>query len=79
MLTQDQVANVYRISQSLISKWYTEKDSIIAAVTNKHKTLFAKQGKCTKYSDIYKALFQRLKKAREKRLNVNFSWLWSKA
>lgn len=58
MLTQDQVANVYRISQSLISKWYIEKDSIIAAVTNKHKTLFAKQGKCTKYSVSIKPCFK---------------------
>ena len=79
VVTQDQVDDKYRICQSLISKWYKEKDSIIGAATNKHKTLFAKQRKCTKYLDIYKALFQWLKKARGNRLKVNFNWLWSKA
>ena len=35
-VTQDQVANKYRISQLLIFKWYKEKDGIIAAF-DKHK------------------------------------------
>ena len=78
-VTQDQVADKYHVSQSLISKWCKEKDSIIAAATDKHKKLYAKQRKSTKYIDLYKALFEELKKARGKGLKVNFNWLWSKA
>ena len=74
-VTQDQVANKYCINQPLISKWYKEKVSIIAAATNKHKKLFAKQKESTKYLDIHKALFQELKKTIGKGLKGNFNWL----
>ena len=36
-VTQDHEVDKWRISQSLISKWYEEKYNIIAAATNKHK------------------------------------------
>ena len=48
-VTQDQVTDKYCINQSLVSKWYKEKDSIIAPATNNHKKLFAKQREPTKY------------------------------
>ena len=41
--------------------------------------MFAKQRKSTKYLDLYKALFEELKKARGKGWKYNVNWLWSKA
>jgi len=37
-VTQEMIAGKYGISQSLISKWLKEKESIISALTNKNKT-----------------------------------------
>ena len=76
-ISQDQIAQKYGISQSLVSKWLKDKDSIIAAAADKHRKLYAKQRKSTKYLELYRLLFDQLKAARGKGRNVNFNWLWS--
>ena len=38
-VSQDQIAQKYGISQSLVSKWLKDKDSIIAAAADKHRKL----------------------------------------
>ena len=48
-VSQDQIAQKYGISQSLVSKWLKGKDSIIAAAAEKHRKLYGKQRKSTKY------------------------------
>ena len=78
-VSQDQIAQKYGISLSLASKWLKDKDSIIAAATDKHRKLYAKQRKSTKYLELYRLLFNQLKAAHHKGRKVNFNWLWSKA
>ena len=78
-VSQDQIAQKYGISQSLLSKWLKDKDSIIAAAADKHRKRYAKQRKSTKYLELYRLLFDRLKVTRDKGRKVNFNWLWSKA
>ena len=78
-VSQDQIAQKYGISQSLVSKWLKDKDSIIAAAADKHRKLYAKQRKSTKYLELYRLLFDQLKAAHHKGRKVNFNWLWSKA
>ena len=78
-VSQSQIAQKYGISQSLVSKWLKDKDSIIAAATDNHRKLYAKQRKSTKCLELYRLLFDQLKAARDKCRKVNFNWLWSKA
>ena len=78
-VSQDQIAQKYGISQSLVSKWLKDKDSIIAAAADKYRKLYVKQRKSTKYLELYRLLFNQLKAARDKSQKVNFNWLWSKA
>jgi len=78
-VTQEMIAGKYGISQSLISKWLKEKESIISASTNKNKTLLKKQRKATKYTGLYRSLLTEMRLVRGKGLKVNFNWLWSKA
>ena len=75
-VSQDQIAQKYGISQSLVSKWLKDKDSIIAAATYKHRKLYAKQRKSTKYLELYRLLFDQLKAVHDKGRKVNFNWLW---
>ena len=51
-VTQEMIAEKYGISQSLISKWLKEKESIISASTNKNKTQQTKQTK--KSNQVYR-------------------------
>ena len=78
-VSEYEIAAKYGISQSLVSKWIKQKDSIITAATIRHKKLFAKQRPSRKYLELYRVLLERLKEARAKGLQVNFNWLWSKA
>ena len=78
-VSQDQIAQKYGISQSLVSKWLKDKDSIIAAAIDKHRKLYAMQRKSTKYLELYRLLFDQLKTAHHKGRKVNFNRLWSKA
>ena len=77
-VSQDQIAQKYGISQSLVSKWLKDKDSIIAAAADKHRKLYAKQRKSSKYLELHR-LYDQLKAVRDKGRKVNFDWLWSKA
>ena len=65
-VSQDQIEHKNGISQSLVSKWLKDKDSIIAAAADKHRKLYAKQTKSTKYLELYRLLFDRLKVTRDK-------------
>ena len=78
-VSQDQIVQKYGTSQSLVSKWLKDKDSIIAAAADKYRKLYVKQRKSTKYLELYRLLFNQLKAARDKSQKVNFNWLWSKA
>ena len=77
-VSQDQIAQKYGISLSLVSKWLKNKDSMIAAAADKHRKLYAKQRKSTKYLELYRLLFDKLKAACGKGRKVNVNWLWSK-
>ena len=77
-VSQDQIAQKYGISQSLVSKWLKDKDSIIAAAADKHRKLYAKQRKSTKYRELYRLLFDQLKAVHDKCQKMNFNWIWSK-
>ena len=76
-VSQDQIVQKYGTSQSLVSKWLKDKDSIIAA--DKHRRFYAKQIKSTKYLELYRLLLDQLKAARDKGRKVHFNCLWSKA
>ena len=65
-VSQDQIAQKCGISQSLVSKWLKDKDSIIAAAADKHRKVYAKQRKSTKHLELYKLLFDQLKAAHDK-------------
>ena len=65
-ISQDQIAQKYGTSQSLVSKWLKDKDSIIAAAANKNRKFYAKQRKSTKYLKLFRLLFDQLKAARDK-------------
>ena len=72
-VSQDQIAQKYGISQSLVSKWLKDKDSIIAAAADKHRKLYAKQRKSTKYRELYRLLFDQLKAVHDKCRKMNFN------
>ena len=78
-VSQEQIAQKYGIIQSLVSKWLKDKDSIINAAADKHRKLYAKQRKSTKYLELYRLLFDQLKAAHDKGRKGNFNWLWSKS
>ena len=78
-VSQDEIAHIYGISQSLVSKWLKNKDSIIAAAAEKHRKLYAKQRKSTNYLEMYRLLFDQLKTFHDKGRKVIFNWQWSKA
>ena len=78
-VSQDQIAHKNGISQSLVSKWLKDKDSIIAAAADKHRKLYAKQRKSTKYLELHRLLFDQLKAVHDKCRKMNFNWIWGKA
>ena len=78
-VSQDQIEHKNGISQSLVSKWLKDKDSIIAAAADKHRKLYAKQRKSTKYLELYRLLFDQLKAVHDKCRKMNFNWIWGKA
>ena len=78
-IRQDELADRYGISLSLISKWLKNKENIIAAAVKKNKKLRKKQRKLAKYLELYRQLFEKMKAVRAKGWKVNFNWLWSRA
>ena len=58
--------SVTRLKMAKRQRWLKDKDSIIAAAADKHRKLYAKQRKSTKYLELYKLLFDQLKAAHDK-------------
>lgn len=77
-ITQDKVAAKYKINRSLVSKWFKQKEKIIAMST-KELNNFKKIKADTRYNNLYSALFLEFKTARSKGYRVDFNWIWSKA
>ena len=77
-LTQDAIAEKYKINRSLVSKWVKDKKKITAAAATAHKKLL-KIRPGNKYSRLFSLLMTRFKNVRSKGYGVDFNWLWSKA
>lgn len=77
-MTQDAIAEKYKINRSLVSKWVKDKKKITAAAATAHKKLL-KIRPGNKYSRLFSLLMTRFKNARSKGYGVDFNWLWSKA
>jgi len=77
-LTQEEIANKYRINQSLVSEWIKRKTKIMAAAVDAHKKML-KIRKGSKHKQLHSILFTKFKEARSKGYCVDFNWLWSKA
>ena len=77
-MTQDAIAEKYKINRSLVSKWVKDKKKITAAAATAHKKLL-KIRPGNKYSRLFSLLMTRFKNARSKGYDVDFNWLWSKA
>ena len=58
--------SVTRLKMAKRQRWLKDKDSIIAAAADKHRKVYAKQRKSTKYLELYKLLFDQLKAAHDK-------------
>lgn len=77
-MTQDAIAEKYKINRSLVSKWVKDKKKITAAAATAHKKLL-KIRPGNKYSRLFSLLMTRFKNVRSKGYGVDFNWLWSKA
>ena len=75
--SQYAVAEMFKVNQSMVSKWLKDKNKIFqqAAVATK-RNLF-KQRPSRKYLAMYERLFQVFKEAQKKGHHVNFNWLSS--
>ena len=78
-ILQEQLAEMYCISQSLVSKWLNKKDEILKEASDKTRKNLTKMRRGTKYLELYGALLNELKEARRKGYAVQFNWLWCKA
>lgn len=77
-MTQDSIAEKYKINRSLVSKWVKDKKKITAAPATAHKKLL-KIRPGNKYSRLFSLLMTRFKNVRSKGYGIDFNWLWSKA
>ena len=77
--THDDVAAKYGVSQSQISRWVANKQSILEDSLSDLRKLCKKGRRPMKYLDLDKKLWRRFKEARKKGHVVNFHWLWSRA
>lgn len=77
-LTQDAIAEKYRINRSLVSKWMKDKKKITSAAATAHKKVL-KVRPGNKYNHLFSVLMTRFKAARSKGYSVDFNWLWCKA
>ena len=78
-MTQQEVATKYRVKQSQISKWISQKDQIFADAANNLRKLLTRGRKATKHLELYNNLWEKFVNARAKGHLVNFNWLLSKA
>jgi len=70
-LTQEEIANKYRINQSLVSKWIKIKAKTMAAAVDAHKKML-KIRKGSKHKQLHSILFTKFKEARSKGYCVDF-------
>ena len=75
-ILQEQLAERYCISQSLVSKWLNKKDEILKEASDKTRNNLTKMRRGMKYLELYSALLNELKEARRKGYVVHFNWLW---
>ena len=78
-ILQEQLAEKYCISQSLVSKWLNKKYEFLKEASDKTRKNLRKMQRGTKYLELYGALLNELKEARRKGYVVHFNWLWCKA
>ena len=78
-ISQDEVAEHFRISQSQVCRWLSKRKSIMHDASLNHRKLLRKGKRPKKYVELYKLLWLKFKDARSKGHRVNFHWLWSKA
>lgn len=64
-MTQDAIAEKYKINRSLVSKWVKDKKKITAAAATAHKKLL-KIRPGNKYSRLFSLLMTRFKNARKR-------------
>ena len=76
---QVNVAENFRIDQSMVSRWMKNRKAIMKEAALKHRKMLKKGRKSTKYAELYEQLRNKFKTARSKGVPVNFHWLWSKA
>ena len=76
---QDDIAEQFRINQSMVSRWLKDRHTIMKDAASVHRKLFKKGRKSTKYVELYERLWKTFKDARTRGIPVNFHWLWSKA
>ena len=76
---QDDIAEQFRINQSMVSLWLKDQHTIMKDAASVHRKLFIKGRKSTKYVELYERLWKTFKDARARGIPVNFHWLWSKA
>lgn len=73
------VAEKFGVSQSQISRWYSNRQAIQKDAADKLRKLHTKGRKVRKYLDLYPKLWEVFKNARAKGKRVSFHWLWTKA
>ena len=76
---QVNVAENFRIDQSMVSRWMKNRKAIMKEAAVKHRKMLKKGCKSTKYAELYEQLWNKFKTSRSKGVPVNFHWLWSKA
>ena len=78
-VSQYDITEKYDINQSLGSKWLRNKNSNIENSACRHRKLLQKQRPSRKYNDLFQALLEKFREARNKGHHVNLKWLWSRA
>ena len=73
------VSERFGVSQSQISRWWADRQSIRKDAADKLRKLHTKGRKARKYLDLYPKLWEVFKKARSDGKRVSFHWLWTKA
>ena len=66
---QENVAEIFRINQSMVSRWMKNRKVIMKEAALKHRK---KVRKSAKYAELHKQLWNKFKIARSKGVPVNF-------
>lgn len=79
MLSRD-VAKKYNVHKSMITRWKSKEKEIYNKYNeNKKNALFRKCRRGDKHKALFNKLYDKFSEAREKRLKVNFEWLYVRA